>query len=267
MRSCRRARPGERPATAGAPVGPRAARRSGRPLAPTRRCLRGRSAGTHARTASMIASTASPSSLPAGVTAPSSRSSEHVRLIAHARRLCARRLPARNQPRTVPGGRPSRRAITRCPTPKAARRSASPITSAPSRRRGTSHEGESTCVVSHAAQRARRGAIDRAPCNSRTSRERANPHGESRAEHAGHASSPAARAASTRSRGDRDREHRRLSTRSPSANPSRCRDDREGASRVAHLPDGRPRGAARHATGLRRRRHRQRRERSISWPN
>ena len=39
-------------------------------------------------------------------------------------------------PRTVPAGRPSRRAITRCPAPPAAKRSASPITPDPSRRGG-----------------------------------------------------------------------------------------------------------------------------------
>jgi hypothetical protein len=118
---------------------------------------------------------------------------------AQARRLSARRLPARSQPRTVPAGRPTSRAITRCAAPSAARRSASPITSAPSRLRGTSHEGESTCVASHGAHRARRGLTDRVSCSSRTSRERANPHGESAPEQAGHANSPAASAASTRS--------------------------------------------------------------------
>jgi hypothetical protein len=102
-------------------------------------------------------------------------------------------------PRTVPSGRPSWRAITRCPSPPAASRSASPITSAPSRRRGTSHEGDSTCVVSHDPQRARRGVTHRAPSRIRTSRERANPHGDNRPEHAGHANSPAASATSTRS--------------------------------------------------------------------
>ena len=37
------------------------------------------------------------------------------------------------------------------------------------------------------------------PCANRTSRERANPHGDNRSEQAGHASSPAASAASTNS--------------------------------------------------------------------
>jgi hypothetical protein len=87
----------------------------------------------------------------------------------------------------------------RCPAPPAAKRSASPITSVPSRRRGTSHAGESTCVVSHARQHARRGLTDRTPSSNRTSRERANPHGESGLEQRGHASSPAVSAASTRS--------------------------------------------------------------------
>ena len=152
---------------------------------------------TQARTASVIASTASPSSLPAGATAPISRSSATTQRDAHARKLAARSLLARSQPRTVPAGRSSRRAITRCPTPPAAKRSASPITSVPSRRRGTSHPGASTCVVSHARQRVRRGLTDRTPSSSRTSRERANPHGDSGLEQRGHASSPAASAAST----------------------------------------------------------------------
>ena len=104
---------------------------------------------------------------------------------------------ARSQPRTVPSGRPSCLAIGRCPAPVAARRSASPITSAPSRRRGTVHEGERTCVVSHAPQRARRGVSGRTSSGSRTSRERANPQGDNRPEQPGHASSPAANAAST----------------------------------------------------------------------
>ena len=97
------------------------------------------------------------------------------------------------RPRELPGDR------GRCPAPAAARRSASPITSAPSRRRGTVHEGDSTCVVSHAPQRARRGMSGRTSPASRTSRERANPQGDNRPEQPGHASSPAANAASTRS--------------------------------------------------------------------
>ena len=51
----------------------------------------------------MIASTTSPSSLPAGATATSSRSSDTAHLLAHARRLSARALAARSHPRTVPG--------------------------------------------------------------------------------------------------------------------------------------------------------------------
>jgi len=152
---------------------------------------------THARTASVIASTASPSALPAGATAPISGSSEHAHRVANARKLPARSRAARSQPRTVLGGRPSRRAIVRCPAPPAAIRNASPITSEASRRRGTSHDGASTCVVSHAPQRARRGLTERTSCRSRTSRDRANPHGDNGAEHAGHATCPAASAASS----------------------------------------------------------------------
>jgi hypothetical protein len=152
---------------------------------------------THARTASIIASTASPRPLPAGVTAVGSGSSATIHRVAHPDRLPARLRAARSQPRTVPSGRPSCLAIGRCPTPAAARRSASPITAAASRRRGTVHAGASTCVASHAAQRARRGVSRRTSCAIRTSRARANPHGDNRPEQPGHASSPAASAACT----------------------------------------------------------------------
>jgi len=63
----------------------------------------------------------------------------------------------------------------------------------------TSHEGESTCVVSHVEQRARRGVGDRISRGSRTSRKRAYPHGDNGPEQAGHASSPVASATSRRS--------------------------------------------------------------------
>jgi hypothetical protein len=179
---------------------PTAARRLGRRRDPTHRAGWGRSRSTHARTASMIASTASPSSLSVGVTAPGSGSSVRVHQVAHARRLSARALAARSHPRTVPAGRPRSRAIRRCPLPSTASRSASPITSAPSRRRGTSHDGNKRCVVSsHLAQRARRGVTDRASRRRRTPRERVKPHGDNRPEQPGHASCPAASTASTRS--------------------------------------------------------------------
>jgi hypothetical protein len=133
------------------------------------------------------------------MTAAGSGSCEANRWVARARRLSARARAACSQPRTVPWGRPTRRAIGRCPSPSAARRSASPFTYAPSRRRGTDHEDKSTCVVSHAAQRHRRGLTDWTSARSRTSRVRAKPHGDNRPEQAGHADSPAANAASTRS--------------------------------------------------------------------
>jgi len=102
-------------------------------------------------------------------------------------------------PGTVPSGRCSRLAIGRWPAPSAARRSAWPITCALSRRRGTSHDGQSTCVVLHKAHRARRGRTGRASVSVRTSRERAKPHADNGPEHTGQASSPAAKAASTHS--------------------------------------------------------------------
>jgi hypothetical protein len=69
----------------------------------------------------------------------------------------------------------------------------------PQRRRGTDHEGQSTCVALHPPQHARRGVTERTPSSIRTSRGRAYPHGPSRPpEQAGHASTPAARSASNR---------------------------------------------------------------------
>ena len=211
----------------------------------------------------MTASTASPSSLPAGVTAPISASSATAHLAPHARRSAARCLLARSQPRTVPAGRPTRRAITRWPRPSAARRSASPITSVASRRRGISHAGASTCVVSHAPQRARRGLTDRTPFRSRTSRERANPHGDNGPQQPGHASCPAASAASTpcgviaiESIEDRQPVHRHRSL--PAAAEG-------GKGRlVLHAYHNH---ASRYAPAPPRRPHRERRERAVSCRN
>ncbi len=161
------------------------------PLWPRRR--------THARAAVASAWTASPSGEPAGMIAPCSASSACAQRTPEQRKSSARRLAARSHPRTVPGGRPSRAAIVRCPSPRAPCRSASPITSAPSHRRGTDHAGQSTCVDPQRPQHARRGRTERTPCSIRTSRARANPHGDSGPEQPGQASRPASSATSSAS--------------------------------------------------------------------
>ena len=71
--------------------------------------------------------------------------------------------PAADGPRR----RASRAAIVRCQAPPALSSSAAPITSAPSRLRGTDHAGSSTCLVSHTRQYARRGRSDRTPSSIR----------------------------------------------------------------------------------------------------
>jgi hypothetical protein len=74
--------------------------------------------------------------------------------------------------------------------------SASPMTSAPSRRRGTDHAGKVTCVDRHEPHNARRGLADRTPSSIRTSRSRANPQAESEPSQPGQHSRPAANSAS-----------------------------------------------------------------------
>ena len=200
---------------------------------------------THARTASMIASTASPRT--AGGRA------DRDGLAGPARRSVGSRMPA-GSPRAA--GQPAAshapcppavraaRAIRRCPTPAAARRSASPITSAPSRRRGTIHEGESTCVVSQPG--AARPAGREWPNAVRA----AAPRASARTPRATIAlSRPGTRAPRPpgrppRAPRDRDREHRRSVVRSRPPNPPRRRRGREGATRVAHLPHPRRRRPA-----------------------
>ena len=75
--------------------------------------------------------------------------------------------------------------------------SAAPITSAPSRRRGSDQAGSNTCVASHERQHARRGRSDRTPSSIRTSRSRACPQAVSRPPQPGQHSRPAARSGST----------------------------------------------------------------------
>ena len=170
---------------------------------------------TQARTASMIASTASPSSLPAGVIGPSSGSSAPVHLVAHARRLSARpgRLSASHGPCRA-GGRAGERSCD-APTPSAARRSASPITSALSRRRGTEPRGrEHVCALAGRAARAARR--DRAGLVSRPHHARARGPPWRERLRAGRARELAGgeRGLDLIRRGDRDIQHRSSATRS-----------------------------------------------------
>jgi hypothetical protein len=86
-----------------------------------------------------------------------------------------------------------------CPIPRALASSAAPITSAPSRRRGTAHAGSSKCVVSQPWQFARLGLIEQVPSRIRTCRSRANPQRASGPSQTGQSNRPAARSASTTS--------------------------------------------------------------------
>jgi hypothetical protein len=154
---------------------------------------------SQARAAVASASTASASDDPAGSTGPREVSSVNAQREPLARSNPERPRAARSHPRTVPGGRPRRSAIGRCPAPRALATSAAPITSAPSRRRATQHAGSSTCVTPHPRQHARRGRSRRSQSSSRTVRGRAQPHGASGPPQPGHPSRPAASAPSTAS--------------------------------------------------------------------
>ncbi len=157
------------------------------------------SCSRHARTALPSASTASPNGEPAGRAGAGAGSSARTHRSAAAHSVSARRAPARSHPRTVDGARPRRVAIVRCPCPCALATNAWPITSAPSRRRGTEQASSSTCVVSHPPHRARRGRNRRTPSSIRTSRSRANPQRDSGRSHPGQHNRPAARSASSTS--------------------------------------------------------------------
>lgn len=150
----------------------------------------------HARTALPSASTASPSGEPAGLAGAGAGSSARTHRRAAAHSVAARRAPARSHPRTVDGARPRRVAIVRCPCACVLATNAWPITSAPSRRRGTEQASSSTCVVSHPPHRARRGRNRRTPSSIRTSRSRANPQADSGRSQPGQHNRPAARSAS-----------------------------------------------------------------------
>ena len=89
-------------------------------------------------------------------------------------RTPAARVPnRRSQPRTVPSGRPSIRAIGRCPTPVAFANSAPPITTTASARRTSIEAGSRTCVDRQPEQQERRGRTTAIVSSARTPRDRA----------------------------------------------------------------------------------------------
>ena len=146
----------------------------------------------------------------------------------------------------MPGGRSSLAAITRCPSPCALASSAAPITSTPSRRRGTQNAGNSTCERSQLRQYPRRGRTSRPPWRMRTSRSRANPQRLSAPPHAGQATRPAASAGSNPSspilatRPPRSFAHaRELRTRPPGGRGDSCCGRYHAPERGATVPAGR----------------------------
>ena len=155
---------------------------------------------THALAATAIASSASATPPPAGMTAPNSTSSttaQRVKCALIASRSATNR---RSQPRTVSTGTPNRPAIGRCPSPATLATIAAPITATPSRRRNSATSGSSTCVPPHPRQRARRGRKIRSPAAQRSTRARACPHGLNLPRHDGHPRTPPANSSSTRTR-------------------------------------------------------------------
>ena len=74
------------------------------------------------------------------------------------RATLARRAASRER---CPAGARAVAAIVRCPAPSVLSSNARPNTSAPSRRRGTDHDGSSACVRAHGEQRVRRGRTRR----------------------------------------------------------------------------------------------------------
>lgn len=122
---------------------------------------------------------------------PRLESSATYHLAAQARTDPAQRA-ARSQPRTVSGGRPSRPAIRRCPPPSAARCSASPIRSTPSRRRAARKAGSSTWVASQLRQQPRRRRSERSPSRMGTARDAVKPQRDNRPPQPGQASQPRA---------------------------------------------------------------------------
>ncbi len=152
---------------------------------------------THARAATAIASNASATSLPAGITTPSSGSSATAQRVKCALISSARSANLRSQPRTVSGYAPNRAAIRRNPSPATFASIASPITDTSSRRRENANSGNNTCVPKQPRHRARRGRNNLFPPRQRSTRSLACPHGPNTPRHDGHPNSPPTSSAST----------------------------------------------------------------------
>jgi hypothetical protein len=125
-----------------------------------------------ATAATRIAVTASANPLPAGPGITGSGSNARSHTVNTARTASARPANRRNQPRTVPTGRPNALAIGRCPTPAPFACSAAPITTAVSARRNSNTTGNNTCVLPHPKHRDRRGRIRTGPSGPRIVRDR-----------------------------------------------------------------------------------------------
>jgi hypothetical protein len=151
-----------------------------------------------ARAATPIASTASPSTEPAGMTAANMGSNAHAQAVKCAAARTATDRNRRNQPRTVETGRPTATATRRCPTPPAATSNAGPITATVSTRRANTTSGNNTWVTPQSRHRPRRGRSTTPPSTPRRTRRRANAHRTRTPPQPGHPTTPAARSASTR---------------------------------------------------------------------
>ena len=150
-----------------------------------------------AAAAAPIAAIASAHPDPAGPGNTGSGANARHHRVNTTRTASTRPANRRNQPRTVPGGRPSSTAIRRCPTPAVFDASAAPITAAVSARRASISTGSSTCVARQPKHRDHRGVSDTAPSGPRTVRARARPHPASTPAHPGHANPPDRRRSST----------------------------------------------------------------------
>src|SRR5664280_2044155 len=109
----------------------------------------------------------------------------------------AREANRRSHPRTVDAGRPSARAMRRCPSPRALAVSAMAITSALSRRRTRVSSWTKTWVQEHDRQNDRRKRRRSVFSTKRTSRSIPYPHGRNPAPRFGQARWPFTRSAST----------------------------------------------------------------------
>ncbi len=150
-----------------------------------------------ASAAAVTAATASAKADPAGSATTGSAATATSTRVNQTRNCSARPDTRRNQPRTVPNGRPAAAAIGRTPTPTAFAVNACPITATESARRSNNAAGSSTCVLAHPPQRARRGRTTSRRAPSKISLDRAQPQPVNAAAQPGQARPPAANRRST----------------------------------------------------------------------